>query len=727
MLGKRETADEKNPDPLSLPNALKTSKSEKINFLTGIPFSQKYFKILEDRRNLPAFRVKESLFSLLETDDVIILQGETGSGKTTQIPQLLLNSKWSGQKKIIACTQPRRIAAISVAKRVAEETDTMIGEQIGYNIRFDDCTSSKTLLKYITDGMLIRELLIDKLLTNYSIIILDEAHERTLNTDILLPILKDIVARRSQLNQTSQSSKMNVENVPLSQFSCGPLKIIIMSATIQIDRFVNFFDNKVPTLVIPGRTYSVEVYYSKTREEKYVEAAIRTAVQIHVCEPPGDILVFLTGEDEIDKSVNEISKRIAELDSMVTPALVLPLFGSMSIEAQQKIFEQTIGSRKIIISTNIAETSVTIDGVVYVIDCGFAKQKLYHPRYKFESLKIAPISQASAQQRAGRAGRTCPGKAFRLYTEASFENELPPFTAPEIMRNELSGMILNLNMLGFSQLTTFDFVEAPATETILRGLEILQQIDAMSSPDGKLTKTGETLSKFPLEPRLGKVLLTAKEIGVTEECLNIVAVLTSGNWKVRPPEGSDSSNNPHKDFIEDPSCDLMVINNVFKAFAKADNQLQFCTEKMLNFKVLSAAMNVKVQLKQILFSSKLISSGKSLFADFKVSQKVKVAFLSGYFQQIAHLQSSGTYSVLFNPENTVLVHPSSVVKTKPEFLMYIEYILTTKDYMRTVSEISITWLLQMYANMFAPSNMIFLSEFSKNRIEEAKKSQQMKK
>ena len=721
MLSKRESSSPQ-LETKSPPHLNPLQKPDKVNPLTNIPYSQKYFRLFNDRQLLPAFQVKKQLMDLLETDDVIVLQGETGSGKTTQIPQFLLNSKWTNDQKIIACTQPRRIAAISVAKRVAEETDSILGQQVGYSIRFDDCSSSQTRLKYVTDGMLIRELLLDEMLSRYSVIVLDEAHERTLNTDLLLPILKGIVAKRSIINRNTNQDK---QTSPSSTFS--PLKLIIMSATIQVDRFVNFFDCKAPLLQIPGRTHPVEIYYSKESEKDYVAAAIRSAVQIHVCLPPGDILIFLTGEEEIEKANTEITNKINELEPECGPALVLPLFGSMSIDAQQKVFEKCLGLRKIIVATNIAETSVTIDGIVYVIDCGFAKQKLYHPRFKFESLKIAPISQASAQQRAGRAGRTCPGKCFRLYTGASFDLELPPFSLPEIMRNELSGMILNLNMLGYPQLTNFDFLEAPATETILRGLEVLQQIEAMISPSGKLTKVGEILSRFPLEPRLGKVLLTAKELGVLDECLNIVAVLTSGNWKIRPSTTGELADAKHKQFGTDPTCDLSTMDAVFKAYIDSSQPNKFCAENYLNLKVLSAALNIKTQLKQILFLSKFQITERKQFNDYPISHKIKIAFLSGFFQHVAHLQPTGTYSVLFNESNLVLIHPSSVVKTRPEFVMYVEYILTSKDFIRTVSEIDIRWLLDLYPQMFKSSNLELMSQFSRERIQRAQKGSTTKK
>jgi pre-mRNA-splicing factor ATP-dependent RNA helicase DHX15/PRP43 len=716
MLNKRESIPGAKNGAKPEAVSLKKLKETKINPLTKIPFSQRYFKLLEDRSKLPAFEAKEHLLQLLDDEDVVIIQGETGSGKTTQIPQFIMNSKWSQGGKLIAVTQPRRIAAISVAKRVAEESDTILGEQVGYNIRFEDCTSAHTKLKYLTDGMLIRELVSDKYLSKYSIIMLDEAHERTLNTDILLAILKNLVNLRNGKANVGNSHEVrkgksdNSGNIAEHHHSnetllnAGPLKLVIMSATIEIDRFVNYFNKQAPVLTIPGRQYPVEIYYSAKPEEDYLNAAVRTSVQIHVNEGPGDILIFLTGEEEIEKAVNRISLELGSYETEVDPFVVLPLYGSMSTDSQQKVFDRTPGYRKIVISTNIAETSVTIDGIVFVVDCGLSKQKVYNPRMKYESLLVAPISQASAKQRAGRAGRTAPGKCFRLFTERSYDLELKSYSIPEILRSELSSTILNLKLLGVENIVKFDFMEAPAPETVFRGLEILVHIGAIDPEKGFLTPEGRSLGLFPLEPRYGKVLLKAKELGIVEEVLNSVAVLTTGSWRIRPPEESRKADDMHKRFVDESNCDLLTMHNVMKAFEASKRSKEFTNQNYLNHRVLSAAINVKTQLKQILYTAKTNLENNQAFSSLKSSERLKIAYLSGFYLQIAHLQRNGTYCV-FNESHLVLIHPSSAVKNKPDFVLYLEFVLTSKNYIRTVSEINPQWLIQLYPDVFDPSKL----------------------
>ncbi|KAK1915748.1 DEAH-box ATP-dependent RNA helicase prp43 [Pyrenophora teres f. teres] len=401
--------------------------------------------ILKKRRELPVHQQRDEFLKLYQESQILVFVGETGSGKTTQIPQFVLFDDLPQQNaKMVACTQPRRVAAMSVAQRVAEEMDVELGEEVGYSIRFEDKTGPNTILKYMTDGMLLREAMNDHNLTRYSTIILDEAHERTLATDILMGLLKEVVLRRPDL------------------------KLIIMSATLDATKFQKYFHN-APLLAVPGRTHPVEVFYTPAPERDYVEAALRTVLQIHATEPEGDILLFLTGEEEIEDACRKINLEAQDLsrEGGAGPLVVYPLYGTLPPAQQQKIFNPapppaTPGGRpgrKCIVSTNIAETSLTIDGIVYVVDPGFSKQKVYNPRIRVESLLVSPISKASAQQRAGRAGRTRPGKCFRLYTEAAFKKELIEQTYPEILRSNLASTVLELKKLGVDDLVHFDLMD----------------------------------------------------------------------------------------------------------------------------------------------------------------------------------------------------------------------------------------------------------------------------
>lgn len=326
---------------------------------------------------------------------------------------------------------------MSVAKRVADEMDVQLGEEVGYNIRFENATSPKTFLCYQTDGMLLREAMNDNMLSRYSTIIIDEAHERTLATDILMGLLKDVCRRRSDL------------------------KIVVMSATLDAVRFQNYFNN-APILKVPGRTFPVETFYTPEPEADYLEAAIRTVLMIHQAEAPGDVLLFLTGEEEIEDAVKKIQNegdQLARSGSSVGPIKAIPLYSSLPPQQQQRIFDPAPAprtpdgppGRKVVVSTNIAETSLTIDGIVYVVDPGFSKQKIYNPRIRVDSLLVTPISKASANQRMGRAGRTRPGKCFRLYTEADFVKQLEEQTYPEILRSNLANVVLELKKLGIDE------------------------------------------------------------------------------------------------------------------------------------------------------------------------------------------------------------------------------------------------------------------------------------
>jgi len=438
------------------------------NPLTGKPYSSRYYQIYEGRKGLPVYNFKAEFLENVRNNQTVILVGETGSGKTTQIPQFCTHV-FTGDRKLVSCTQPRRVAAMSVAKRVADEMDVVLGEQVGYTIRFEDITSNKTLLKYMTDGMLLREAMNDPILSRYNVIILDEAHERTVSTDVLLGLLKEVLAKRKSL------------------------RLVVMSATLDAGKFQDYFDG-APLMKVPGRLHPVEIFYTPEPERDYLEAAYRTVMQIHMCEEEGDILLFLTGEQEIEDACKKVTEEGRKLGPEYGEIKCLPLYSSLPPQMQQRIFEaapppkRTGGppGRKVIVSTNIAETSLTIDGIVYVIDPGFSKQKVYNPRIRVESLLVTPISKASAQQRAGRAGRTKPGKAFRLYTENAFKKELIEQTYPEILRSNLSGVVLHLKKLGIDDLVHFDFMDPPAPETLMRALELLNYLGALDD-EGNMT------------------------------------------------------------------------------------------------------------------------------------------------------------------------------------------------------------------------------------------------
>ncbi|KAJ2964476.1 hypothetical protein NQZ79_g615 [Umbelopsis isabellina] len=436
--------------------------------------SYRYLSIQQQRERLPIFKSRTQLLYLIEKYQTLVVVGQTGCGKTTQLPQYLEEAGWAAEGRKIACTQPRRVAATTVAQRVAEEIGGKLGDKVGYTIRFEDVTSENTRIKYMTDGMLFRETLIDPLLKDYSVIMIDEAHERSLYTDILLGVLKKYVIF---VDLTYRIQKKRPD-----------LRLIISSATLDAEEFYDFFNSNTTkdkakdtaTIIsLEGRMYPVDVLYTTEPVNDYVEKAIQTVFDIHTKEPNGDILIFMTGREEIDRVVSEISDRASTLPQKALGITPLPIYAGLTTEEQARIFEPTQhGFRKVIVATNIAEASITIDGVVYVIDCGFVKLRAYNPKTGMESLTVAPISKASAKQRAGRAGRVKPGKCYRLYTEESFM-QLRDSSVPEMQRSNLAPVILQLKALGIDNVLRFHFLTAPPVEMMTRALEasITNQIE----------------------------------------------------------------------------------------------------------------------------------------------------------------------------------------------------------------------------------------------------------
>ncbi|KAJ9542996.1 hypothetical protein OSB04_022703 [Centaurea solstitialis] len=648
-----------------------------VNRWNGRPYSQRYYDILEKRKTLPVWHQKEEFLKALKDNQTLILVGETGSGKTTQIPQFVLEaveveSADRRKKFMVGCTQPRRVAAMSVSRRVAEEMDVTIGEEVGYSIRFEDCSSARTVLKYLTDGMLLREAMTDPLLERYKVIILDEAHERTLATDVLFGLLKEVLKNRPDL------------------------KLVVMSATLEAEKFQGYFFG-APLMKVPGRLHPVEIFYTQEPERDYLEAAIRTVVQIHMCEPPGDILVFLTGEEEIEDACRKITKEVANMGDQVGPVKVVPLYSTLPPAMQQKIFEPapsptTEGGpagRKIVISTNIAETSLTIDGIVYVIDPGFAKQKVYNPRVRVESLLVSPISKASAHQRSGRAGRTQPGKCFRLYTERSFNNDLQPQTYPEILRSNLANTVLTLKKLGIDDLVHFDFMDPPAPETLMRALEVLNYLGALDD-EGNLTKLGEIMSEFPLDPQMGKMLVVSAEFNCSNEILSISAMLSVPNCFVRPREAQKAADEAKARFGHIDGITL-----------RYEDQ-SWCYENFVNHRALKSADNVRQQLARIMarFNLKLCSTDFNS-RDYYIN--IRKAMLAGYFMQVAHLERTGHYLTV-KDNQVVHLHPSNCLDHKPEWVIYNEYVLTSRNFIRTVTDVRGEWIVDIAPHYYDLEN-----------------------
>ena len=587
---------------------------EQAQLDSQIAEAERKAKSIEDvRKSLPIYEYKNDIMAAVEENPVLIICAETGSGKTTQLTQYLHEFGYTNNGKKIGCTQPRRVAAMSVAARVSEEMGCKIGYEVGYSIRFEDMTSDKTCIKYLTDGMLLREFLTEPDLSSYGALIIDEAHERTLSTDILFGLVKDIARYRPDL------------------------RLLISSATMDAEKFSEYFDD-APVFYVPGRRYPIDIHYTPQPEANYLHAAVTTVFQIHTTQSRGDILVFLTGQDEIEAAAENIQETARVLGDKISELIVCPIYANLPSEMQAKIFEPTPeGARKVVLATNIAETSITIDGVIFVIDPGFVKQNAYNPRTGMSSLIVTPCSRAAAKQRAGRAGRVGPGKCFRLYTKWAHNNELEESTVPEIQRTNLGMVILMLKSLGINDLIGFDFMDPPPGETIIRALEMLYALGALNSK-GELTKMGRRMAEFPVDPMLSKSILSSEEYGCTEEVLSIIAMLTeSSSLFFRPKDKKMHADKARQNFIQSGG-DHFTLLNVWNQWTDSGFSQQWCYENFVQYKVLCRIRDIRDQLAGLCERVELFVESRINPSEIIPIQK---AILSGYFYNTARLDKGG--------------------------------------------------------------------------------------
>ena len=683
----------------SLPPWLRASASGadgKVHF--GYQTSK---SIEEQRKSLPVYESRDSIVEYVRTHSVTILQGETGSGKTTQIPQYLCdagltkrdpsdpyftnpqnfnNSSVGGgmrqrEELMIAITQPRRVAAIELAKRVAKERGTRCGDEVGYTVRFDDQTSDRTKIKYMTDGMLLREALLDDQFTRYSVIILDEAHERSINTDVLFGVLKKAIAKRPSL------------------------KLVITSATIELDRFCHYFGAS-DRFEIKGRTFPVDINYLDTPCSDYVDAAVDRALRIHLGDKnlTGDVLIFLTGEDEINAAMDRIQSRFSELrerakrelppERQPYDLLVLPCYATVPNEAMSKVFDKTPArTRKIVISTNVAETSITIDGLAFVIDSGFCKQHVYDPRNKVEELKIVPVSQAQATQRTGRAGRTNAGTCFRLFTQDQFENEMAPATVPEIQRTNLINIVLTLKAVGFDDLLEFDFLDPPPKETLVNALQTLRYLGALDD-DGLLTPIGERMSSLPLPPAESKTLLASIDFNCCPTVMTIVSMMGQRKVFFTPADKREEADFAHRQ-LKHPDGDQLTLANVYNSWVESGMSEKWCKSNFVNPRAVAEARRSRDQLHQML------SQRHDITKDVRDSVAIRKALTSGYFFQVAKRGENNMY-VTMADRRAVAMHPtSSLFEQMPQYVVYHQLALKRKEYMMEVMRIEPQWLVEL--------------------------------
>ncbi|KAJ7550282.1 hypothetical protein O6H91_07G092200 [Diphasiastrum complanatum] len=628
--------------------------------------------LTEQRQYLPIFSVREELLQYLHED------GHSTYG-------------------MIGCTQPRRVAAMSVAKRVSEEMECELGDKVGYAIRFEDVTGPNTIIKM--GGVLFHTSLstVDELKSPAveHVVIMDEAHERSLNTDVLFGILKQVVARRRDF------------------------KLIVTSATLNAQKFSNFFGS-VPVFRIPGRTFPVNILYSKTPSEEYVDAAVKQVMSIHISCPPGDILIFMTGQDEIECTCFAIAERMEQLEAnarkAAAPLSILPIYSQLPSDLQAKIFQKAEGGAcKCVVATNMAETSLTVDGILYVIDTGYGKIKFYNPRMGMDALQVFPVSRAAADQRAGRAGRTGPGTCYRLFTESAYQNEMLPNPVPEIQRTNLGNVVLLLKSLNVENLLDFDFMDPPPQENILNSMYQLWVLGALDNV-GRLTSLGRKMVEFPLDPPLAKMLLSGDELHCVNEVLTIVSMLSVPSVFFRPKDRAEESDAAREKFFV-PESDHLTLLNVYLRWKENQYRGDWCNDHFLHVKGLRKAREVRSQLlRHILKMQKMPLS--TCGSDWDVVRK---AICSAYFHNAARLKGVGEY-VNCRTGMPCHLHPSSSLYGlghTPDYVVYHELVLTAKEYMQCVTAVEPQWLAELGPMFFSvkDSHTSRLEQRRKQKVE----------
>ncbi|CAG5086489.1 Oidioi.mRNA.OKI2018_I69.PAR.g11228.t1.cds [Oikopleura dioica] len=616
------------------------NRQDLINPMTGNPYTPRYYELLKSRLKLPIATYKQKFDELMERPEVpvICITGETGCGKSTQVSQWCMDyvnrTALTGARKMVGHILPRRVAAMTVAQRVADEVDVQIGQQVGYHIRFEEMFSKMTQLKFLTDGMLLREIISDPFFEKYSVIIMDEIHERTLATDILLGCLKEILRQRDDL------------------------KLIVMSATLDAGKFSKYF-NDAPLIAVPGKTYPVDIFYVPEPEKDYVEAAVRTVVQIHLtAEEPGDILVFLTGLDEIEDTCKRIKEEVDKMGDDVGDIKVFPLYSTLPINQQAKLFES-------------------------------------RPPDK------ANGARANAQQRAGRAGRTGPGKCFRLFTEKAYQSEMQDFVYPEILRSNLGSVILNMKKLGIDDLIHFDFVDPPSPQSLFTAMETLNYLAAIND-DGDITELGSMMAEFPLDPQLAKMVIASCEYNCSNEILSICCMLTVPQVFVRPAEARRAADESKIQFAH-LDGDHLTLLNVYHAFKQHGDSPQWCYENFINFRSVQSADGIRQQLSRIMDRFSLPRRSCD-FTSKDYYTNIRKALVAGFFMQVAHKEKSGHYLTI-KDQQIVQLHPSTCLDHKPDWVLYNEFVVTAKNYVRTTTDIKVDWVVEIAPAYFQSENL----------------------
>ncbi|XP_026191481.1 probable pre-mRNA-splicing factor ATP-dependent RNA helicase prp43 [Cyclospora cayetanensis] len=677
------------------------------------------------RERLPVWRYRSELLKKMEKHQVILVVGETGSGKTTQVPQLLLQARLGlPSASWIGVSQPRRVAAVSLARRVSRELgEAEVGGLVGYSVRFETVMSKRTRIRFLTDGMLVREALLDSQLRRFSALVLDEVHERSMQTDFLLGLAKTLAMQRPEL------------------------KIVLMSATLQVDRLIQFFPSAA-VISIPGATFPLKVLYTPEPQEDFLEAAMLSVLQIHLGEAgEGDILVFLPGQEEIETLSAMLRAKMQLLEAYVMKyrqefgeeaefsvrlgdvvyrhrkmqrLFVCAIYAALPFDQQQQVLQPAPPqyARKAVLATNIAETSLTVSGIRFVVDSGLRKAKARDYRTHSEALRLQEISQDSATQRGGRAGREAPGTVYRLYTEDCF-HMMHAHRTPEILCCDLSQLFLQLKVLGVENPLEFPFLDAPPREAFYSAGRHLYRLEAIDS-QGAITSLGRQMAALPLPPQLGALLLAAVSLECENSALTLAAMLSAENvWSasLNLPRGAAAALERARKRFTDPLSDHLTLVGAYNQWLQADDPRSFCREAGLQHAALLRAHAIRQQLQDCMVALGISkpshlhdASGEAFLASSEEPQRTQKDALNlrrclakSYWQQAAHLQPESRQFVTAVHRQTAKIHPTSVLcnaPNPPQWVVYTELIHTSKAYMRCVTAIEPAWLRELAPKWF---------------------------
>lgn len=638
----------------------------------------------KQRSELPMYQVRAESAEWILGRPVTILVGTTGSGKSTQLPQALLEHD---PRQRIVITQPRRVAAMALAERVAQESGKPVGKLVGYQVRFAAKVSPETKIRYVTDGMLLREIMIHPNLDRYTTVIVDEAHERTVVTDLLLGLLKRLTRQRIDL------------------------RIVVMSATIDAARFADFFGPETPVLWVPGRQHPVQRFVLEEPVANINSAAAQCIRQVNRSEPlPGDILVFLPGQEEIETTAEKV--RELQLPASEPKIIVTPLYAALSEKEQRKAFQPPPKRhRKVVLATNIAETSVTISGVRYVIDSGLRKVRVHRSALGLDSLLPAAVSQASAAQRLGRAGREAPGKCWRLFTESQYLT-FQEHTEPEISRVSIDGPILTLACAGITNPLEFDWIDPPPKQNVRQALLHLYSLGALDD-HGQPTKRGRMMATLPVDPSMARVLLGAleEETAVMNAVLDVAACFSVQDLLMVPPaERREAVGAKRLELFPAAAHlgDIVLVKQLWDSYqllkssgAKNSELKDWCNSIGVSLRSLRGVSQVRQQLAGYLHISSEYVQPEETGPDFWAS--LIRTFLRGFVTNTGLLLSDNRYHTIMT-QQPIAIHPGSALfgrRPQPEAIMYLEYVFTTKGYARLVSPIEKEWLVEMAPHLMA--------------------------